>query len=421
MPDAPKRRVLLLIPNLDFGGAQRSFSKISIGLTEHCDVDVAVFNTEAGVAFPYGGNLIDLKVAGGGNVVDKAKNFWARISRLKELKRKNRYDACISFLEGADYVNVLSKSGLGERTVISIRGSKKFDAEITGWRGKLRMDVMIPLSYRRADRIVAVSEGLRDEVLETTPEAAPRVRVIPNFYDNAGIQKLAAESLPAGYDAVFRHPVIINSSRLHIQKDFAGLLNVFALVVKQVPAARLCIIGDGSLREPLLKQAREDLGLRTHDIWSGVPVDDSYQVYFLGYQDNPFKFLAKANVFAFTSLYEGFPNSLAEAMICGVASISADCSTGPREIMAPNSGPPQQVKTTAEVAPFGILLPLLHQPNQPSLPNPGPLEAEWARVLVELLQDAPRRREMGKLAARRMEDFSKDKVFGQWVDLIDGK
>lgn len=415
MSDARKRRVLLLIPNLDFGGAQRSFSKISIGLQEQCEVDVAVFNTEAGVAFPYGGKLIDLQVAGGGNLLDKAQHFWARVSRLKALKQRNRYDACISFLEGADYINILSRTAAGERTIISIRGSKKFDAEIVGWLGKVRMNVLIPFSYRRADRIVAVSEGLRDEVVETTPGAAPKVRVIPNFYDNAGIRQLASEPLPAGYDAVFRHPVIINSSRLHIQKDFAGLLNVFAQVVRQVPAARLCIIGDGSLREPLLRQARQELGLRTHDIWSGEPVDDSYQVYFLGYQDNPFRFLAKASVFAFTSLYEGFPNSLAEAMICGVASVSADCSTGPREIMAPGSGPPQQVKTTAETTPYGILLPLLNQPN------PAPLVAEWARVLVELLQDAPRRREMGQLAARRMEDFSKDKVFGQWLDLIDGK
>lgn len=413
MAASAKPRVLLLIPNLDFGGAQRSFSKISLGLQNRFEVFVGVFNTDAGIAFPHGGTLLNLNVGGGTNPIQKALRLWDRIRRLRALKQQYGFVACVSFLEGADYVNVLSKSRRGERTYISVRGSKLFDVEITGLMGAFRKRAAIPLTYACADRIIAVSEGLREEIEGPPFNIAPaKVRVIPNFYDTAGIRQQAAAPLDDAYAPVFQHPVVINSGRLHVQKDLAGLLSVFAQVSSRVPAARLVLIGDGGLREHLLTLARTTLGLRTHDTWSGAPVDDSYQVYFVGYQDNPFRFLARARVFAFPSVYEGFPNSLAEAMICGVASISADCPTGPREIMAPGSGSPQQVQGAAEYAPAGVLLPLLNRPD------PAPAIAEWARVLTDLLRDDAACRDLGARAARRMEDYSRERVFRQWEALL---
>ena len=410
---APKPRVLLLIPNLDFGGAQRSFSKISFGLEARFEVYVAVFNTDAGVAYPHGGKLLDMGVGGGANPLSKLLRLRERIERLRAIKQEYGFVAFVSFLEGADYVNVFSKSTRGERTYTSVRGSKLFDPEITGLVGKLRIHAGIPLTYRLADRIITVSEGLKEEVEGPPFNVRPeKVRVITNFYDTAAIRRQAQEPLDPDYAAVFRHPVIINSSRLHQQKNLPGLLAVFAEVARRYPPARLVIIGDGGLKEDLLTLARTTLGLRTHDVWSGAPVDDSSQVYFVGFQQNPFRFLARAQVFAFPSVYEGFPNSLAEAMICGVASISTDCSTGPREIMAPGSGSPQQVQQAAEYAPAGILLPLLNRPD------PAPAVAEWARVLSELIADPTACADLGARAAARMEDYSPARVFGRWEELL---
>ena len=105
------------------------------------------------------------------------------------------------------------------------------------------------------------------------------------------------------------------------------------------------IIGDGELREYL----------------SGYIVDENMQdnVFLLGKQTNPFKYLAQCDCFVFASNNEGFPNVLVEAMACGLPIISTDCKSGPREILAPNSEDILFMqKDKVEFAMYGILTPI---------------------------------------------------------------
>src|SRR3954452_22512060 len=81
------KRILMIIPNLDFGGAQRAFSNLSIELAQKHQVYVTAFNTHGGVAFAHGGQLIDLEVPGGITVAHKIYFFLKRISRLRLIKR----------------------------------------------------------------------------------------------------------------------------------------------------------------------------------------------------------------------------------------------------------------------------------------------------------------------------------------------
>ena len=90
---------------------------------------------------------------------------------------------------------------------------------------------------------------------------------------------------------------------------------------------------------------------------AGAPPPDA-DVYFPGFRENPYQFLARARVFVFTSLWEGFPNALIEAMASGAPALSADCAAGPREILSPET--PFYFRTLkAEPAPYGLLMPVL--------------------------------------------------------------
>ena len=88
------RQLLLLIPNLGLGGAQRVFHDHSVELAKHYQVTEAVFNPEGGNMYPSGNKMLSLDVAGGGSAVEKIRNFGRRIGRLRALKRRLHTDVC---------------------------------------------------------------------------------------------------------------------------------------------------------------------------------------------------------------------------------------------------------------------------------------------------------------------------------------
>ncbi|HEX8348800.1 MAG TPA: hypothetical protein VF598_02480, partial [Hymenobacter sp.] len=144
--------LILLIPNLGLGGAQRVFHDHSVELAKTYAVTEAVFNLEGGDLYPSGNAVVSLEVDGGGGALAKLQNFRRRINGLRRLRERLRPVACISHLEGADYVNLLS-GGPG-KIILCVHGSKLHDANIRGPLGWLRKKVLIPSLYNRADRIV---------------------------------------------------------------------------------------------------------------------------------------------------------------------------------------------------------------------------------------------------------------------------
>ncbi len=402
-----RKKILLLIPNLDFGGAQRSFSKLSIELAKSHDVHVAVFNTFDSVAYPYGGTLLDLQIAGAHTILGKIKNFIQRVKKVKRIKQEYQVEVCISFLEGADYINLLSKHK--EKVIVSIRGSKIFDAEINGWLGIIRKRVFIPYLYKKADVVVAVSEGIKHEMVYNYGLNAAKVTTIYNFYELDKIQAQAKEPLGITHQSIFQFPVIINSGRLHVQKEQAALLQIFAHAECR-HNTKLVILGEGNLINSLRTLAKS-LNLRVYWWGQESPLDIGYQVYFLGYQSNPFKFISKASLFAFTSSWEGFPNALAEAMICGVPVISTDCPTGPREILAPGTALSYSLQVQ-EFTKYGVLMPLLNQASN------SELIALWAKVMDDLFQHQALTARLTENALERVADFTPERIFKQWEQIL---
>lgn len=404
-------KILALITNLDFGGAQRVFRAQNLVLGERYAVEEAVFNTEAGRAFPSGKKLNSLEVGGGGGVVIKLRNFRRRVSRLAALKRSGRFDICISHLEGADYVNLLSKQK--EKIIICVHGSKLHDPSMAGWRGVLRKRILIPLLYNLADAIVTVSRGIASELTQLGIDAA-KVRTINNFFPIDEIETAAAEPLSEPEQRLYDSgSILVTSGRLVAGKNHALLLDMFASLRRAHPASKLVFLGDGDLREALLGRSRS-LEQRTYDAWSGAPLTPDFDVYFLGMKENPFKYIRGADLFVFPSEWEGFPLALGEAMICGAPVITTDCRTGPREILAPDLPVEGARVTTPQHGEFGVLMPVLNDPTT--------LERNrgiWVETLAQLLDDPAERRRISKGGRKRMEDFSREKMAGRWLELVD--
>ena len=405
-------KILLLIPNLGLGGAQRVFHDHSVELAKHYFVTEAVFNLEGGDLYPSGNPVVSLDVSGGGGALAKLQNFRRRIRGLRRLRERLQPAVVISHLEGADYVNLLS-GGPG-KIILCVHGSKLHDANIRGPVGWLRKNILIPLLYNRADRIVTVSRDIIPELAEGFGVKPDKLLTINNFFEVAQIAAKSQEPLTAAERAVYgTAPVLVTSGRLTLQKNQSPLLDCFAALLQRRPV-KLVFVGDGELREALTTHAR-NLGLRVYAAWeapAGLAPD--FDVYFLGMQQNPFKYLRSAAAFVFPSSWEGFPMALGEAMICGLPVLSTDCPTGPREMLAPATATPIVPLRWAERGDYGILLPMLTQPATLAADL-----AVWTDAMDSLLADADEQKCLGGLARKRMQDFTRERIFGQWVQLME--
>jgi glycosyltransferase involved in cell wall biosynthesis len=403
--DNARKKLLLLIPNLGRGGAQQVFRQQYAYLSKDFEVTGCVFNWDG--AFPEDRHhkMVSLNVPGGKTLLAKAWYFILRIVRLRKLKQAKLFQVSISHLEGADYVNLLSSNT--DKTICWIHGTKRHDANIEGWLGSIRMNWLMPLLYNRADQLITVSQGIADELSGVIPGLKPKLKVIYNGFDVEQISSLSMQPLDGDLINLFNtSKVLITHCRLSRQKNLEGLLTIYSKIDHR--NTRLVIIGDGELRVKLIQECLQ-LGLSVWSAWDNTPVDANSNVYFMGQQANPFKYLRNAFIYLMTSGWEGFPLALCEAMACGLPVITSDCFTGPREIIAPeiNSTQPLQEPYFSK---YGVLMPLA------SLNDSFALDI-WVNAIKYMLRQENLRlyQEAGVV---RIKKFELSKSMNQTINLI---
>lgn len=169
-----------------------------------------------------------------------------------------------------------------------------------------------------ADAVVTNSSAVAADLKRIAPRISARVRVIRNPVVWPDLFPRAAEPVDHPWMCDGRVPVVLAAGGLRPVKDHTTLLKAFALVAGE-RTVRLVIIGDGSERDRLYELARK-LGIA-----SSVDLP--------GFQRNPFAWMARAHVFVMSSIFEGAPNALIQAMACGTTVVSTDCPGGTREIL----------------------------------------------------------------------------------------
>ena len=232
-------------------------------------------------------------------IIGKIKSWRYRLKKIRKIKEDNSIEVSISFLEGPDYINVLTRGK--EKIVLSIRGTKAFDKGISGLMGLIRKKLLMPFLYSRADEIVCVAEALSKEMNTFFKISEDKLTTIYNFYENERIVAQSNEPLSPEAEKIFSKPVIVTSGRLHASKSHDSLVRILKKV-KEKSDARLMILGDGELKGDLIALSAE-MGLKVCD-WATTQVYEDADVYLMGHQLNAFKFYRHSSMFALSSSWK---------------------------------------------------------------------------------------------------------------------
>lgn len=398
-----KKKILMIIPNLDFGGAQNSFSRLSWLLHPHCSLLLVVFNKDNIAPLTFGGNLVELQVPASKIFFLKILNFYRRVQRLKEIKKEFQPTTSISFLEGADYVNLLS--GIGEEIFFYIHGSKKFDRNIKGLIGFIQKKILIPYLYRFANKILVVNEKLKTELIEYYGLRNSSFVVMPNFFDIQELQEQASIPLGPALEKFFKENLTICiSGRIAPEKGIDRFVKLLPEILKRYANVKLLIVGDGDQKLTLQNQLR-DMGVSFAEM-NESGIDERANVIFFGYQQNPYRFLSRSTLLALPSLNEGMPNTIIEAFCLGIPVVAADCPYGPRELLAPGV----VAKNWPELAQFGILVPLLNEGDGS--------QQFWIEAIGKVLESLELRIQYSKAGLKHAQDFSKENNLSKWKELL---
>lgn len=211
-------------------------------------------------------------------------------------------------------------SGIRTRLVLTITNDLYHRASRDD-RGQRFSVLVIRLLYAKADRVITLSQGMTDDLIQHEGLPAELLTVIPPPIDLQRIRALAREPVEHPWLQSGGPPVVLNVARVAEQKDQRSLLRAFAEAVGSCHDLHLIILGDcpDEERHSLLDEA-ELLGVKE-------------RVDFVGFDANPYRYMSRAAVFALSSLWEGFGIVLVEAMACGCPVVAVDCPYGPREIL----------------------------------------------------------------------------------------
>ncbi|MEG1848709.1 MAG: glycosyltransferase [Lachnospiraceae bacterium] len=369
------KKILLMVPMLHQGGFERVCIRTARLLQEQCEISILIFSGDD-IAYDIKGlQIIDIRIPGRKGILAKINNVWARIHKVKEIKQTMGIDITYSFGLTANLVNVFSK--VQDQIWIGLRGFTDLSSQLH------------PILCKRADKIIACSATIQEIVQKAYPQKD--IISIYNPYDICAMKMQADAYLTEKEEALFTgHQIILSMGREDEVKGFWHLIRSFAQLHAQMPQTRLMIIGEGEYEEN--KQFAEELGVEE-------------EVFFIGVKKNPFPYLKRADVYALTSLHEGFPNALVEAMALGIPVVAANCRSGPAEILC------EDYRTAVDdtllyEAEYGILLPTLkeHKNLDPTVVEPE--EAVLTEQIKRLLTQEALRTKYSKAGSERASQFS---------------
>ena len=301
-------KIILLTSSLGAGGAERVASTLCNAWVDRGD-QVTLIPTFSGGGAPFYGldprvELIYLASVFDGNT-RKANSYLARLFALRNLISSRKPDVVISFLPNVNVANILATAFSRIPRIVCERSDPISHPLPIVWRFACK------LLYRFADTVLVQTNAVSASI-GNVYGGLKRVAVIGNPISNDLLRFSADLTNPRN-----RH-VLLCLGRLSKEKQVAQIIAAFARCATTAVDWDLHIYGDGPEREFLASL------IEMHCLQG--------RIFLKGRTDNPWGVMAKADAFVMNSAYEGFPNSLVEAMAVGLPCASSDCKSGPREI-----------------------------------------------------------------------------------------
>ncbi|HKY63438.1 MAG TPA: glycosyltransferase [bacterium] len=327
------------------------------------------------------------------STLDAGWKMVQRAWKIRKLCRKHRIDLTVSFMEEANFCALFAKIFFFQRkkAIVSVRNNFRHSGRLYRF--------LIRLLYPAADRVVAVSRQI--EAMLKGDFGLRNTVTIYNPID-ADIEAKAAQPLEESYRWLGqRSTVFVAVGRQVRQKGHWHLIRAFQRVAPRRPEAILILLGSGELGEKL-EGLIEACGLKG-------------RVFRLGLHKNVLPFLRASDCFVMSSLWEGLPNAMIEALAAGLPVLSVDCSTGPREVLAPGLALDQTVSYPHRSA-CGTLLPPL--PGEewflPIERRPLCQEEEALAEAMIAFEAPPEKRPPPEC----LERFGMDGIMERWLSLF---
>jgi len=304
-------KVVLFLPSLAGGGAERVFVELA---NDFADLGLSVDLVLAHAVGPYLSEL-----GRSVRVVDLDSPSTLRsLPKLAHHLKTERPTAILSALDHANVVSIGARA-VAQSPIRCVISSRSVPSMLKYEAGLLRAWGVVQaarLTYRFADAVIANSDGVAAVVSQRMSIPRSRIHVIHNPVSIESIERLSRE--PLGFAGIESAPLILGVGRLSGLKDFPTLLRAFA-IARAKRACRLVILGDGPDRERLEALACE-LGVRD-------------ELLMPGFVSNPFAWMRRASMLVSSSISEGCPNAVMQALACGTPVVSTDCVGGSREIL----------------------------------------------------------------------------------------
>ena len=337
--DQKKKNLMLMVPMLHQGGFERVCVKTARLLQEYYNVCILIFSSKDINYDVTGLDVVDIDVPSEKGLVNKVFNVLKRVRKVHRIKKERNIDICYSFGSSANYVNTLSRAG--EKVLTGLR-----------CQTDLESPRQVKLFCRRSDQVLSCSKEIVRQLLSDFKY--DRSTYIYNPLDIQDIQNRAGET-PDDYPFLGDDIKVFScSARNDYIKGIWHLVKAFSLVQYKHPEARLIVLGAGNWE-------------RYKEMAKALKIKD--KVAFTGVKKNPFPYVAASDVYVCSSNHEGFPNAVLEAMALKKPVISADCKTGPREILLSDSEYEDLIKEIPDGSSidkpiqgeFGILVPDMDQ------------------------------------------------------------
>lgn len=360
-----------VLPNVHGGGAQR----VTLNIIRHLDRakyrPSLIILTELGEythLIPHDARLFHLKCS----------NAHRALWRLAKLIKNEEPDILYSALNYVNCVVLAAKSLSRSRAATIVSEHSYLSGKIESESYNELVANAMRWLYPRADKVICVSQAMADDLRHVLNLPPSQLEVIYNPIVDDQLLRQAEEPVSEipWFIGQQNYSIILAVGNLVPEKGHDHLIKAFK-IIRDIIDARLIIIGEGKKRNEL-EQLTKDLGIQE-------------EIRLPGFLNNPYKFMARADVFVLSSVIEGLPTVLVEAMACGIPVVASDCPSGPSEVIIHGEN--------------GLLVP----PADPET---------LAKAILRILQDKKLASRLAQNGKVRANDFRIQKIVKEYESLM---